>query len=152
LLKGSTSYGCSAYKTGCNFRLPFEVKGKKISDNQFLRLLQKGETVRLKGFLDEQGQKVAGIVYLNANHETAWRTAEPSSRHHKKAAPNPNPTQDQMTCPKCQQGIVIKGKTAYGCSAWKIGCDFRYPFERLRQAAGNQPLSKALVIQLLQKG
>jgi DNA topoisomerase-3 len=152
LLKGSTSYGCSAYKTGCNFRLPFEVKGKKISDNQFLRLLQKGETVRLKGFLDEQGQKVAGIVYLNANHETAWRTAEPSSRPHKKAAPNPNPTQDQMTCPKCQQGIVIKGKTAYGCSAWKIGCDFRYPFERLRQAAGNQPLSKALVIQLLQKG
>lgn len=153
LLKGSTSYGCSAYQAGCNFRLPFEIKHKKISDNQWLRLLQKGETVRLKGFLDEQGQKVAGIVYLNTNQETAWRAAEPSSSPPKKKTnTNPSATQDQMPCPKCQQGIVVKGKTAYGCSAWKTGCDFRYPFERLRQAAGNQPLSKELVIQLLQNG
>lgn len=30
-------------------------------------------------------------------------------------------------CPKCQQGHIIKGKTAYGCSRWKEGCDFRAP-------------------------
>ncbi|MFK7798374.1 MAG: DNA topoisomerase 3 [Aureispira sp.] len=152
LLKGSSSYGCSAYKTGCNFRLPFAIKSKTISNNQWLRLLQKGETVRLKGFLEEQGQKVAGIVYLNANQEIAWRAAEASNSPQKKNAPTPTSTPDQMTCPKCQQGIVVKGKTAYGCSAWKTGCNFRYPFEQLRQAAGNQPLSKELVVQLLQNG
>ena len=32
-------------------------------------------------------------------------------------------------CPKCKQGRIIKGKTAYGCSRWKEGCDFRAPFE-----------------------
>lgn len=31
-------------------------------------------------------------------------------------------------CPLCGKGTVIKGKTAYGCSEWKNGCDFRKPF------------------------
>lgn len=31
-------------------------------------------------------------------------------------------------CPKCGQGHIIKGKTAYGCSRWREGCDYRQPF------------------------
>ena len=31
-------------------------------------------------------------------------------------------------CPLCGQGVVIKGKSAYGCSRWKEGCKFRLPF------------------------
>lgn len=31
-------------------------------------------------------------------------------------------------CPKCHKGHVIKGKSAYGCSRWKEGCDYRVPF------------------------
>ncbi len=31
-------------------------------------------------------------------------------------------------CPKCGKGHIIKGRTAYGCSEWKNGCDFRLPF------------------------
>ena len=31
-------------------------------------------------------------------------------------------------CPLCGQGVIIKGKTAYGCSRWKEGCSFRKPF------------------------
>ena len=34
-------------------------------------------------------------------------------------------------CPVCGKGIIIKGKTAYGCSEWKNGCAFRKPFEEL---------------------
>lgn len=30
-------------------------------------------------------------------------------------------------CPKCGQGTIIKGKTAYGCSRWREGCDWRQP-------------------------
>ena len=33
-------------------------------------------------------------------------------------------------CPVCGKGVVIKGKTAYGCSRWKEGCSFRLPFEQ----------------------
>ena len=32
------------------------------------------------------------------------------------------------TCPKCGEGKVIKGHTAYGCSRWREGCDWRKPF------------------------
>ena len=31
-------------------------------------------------------------------------------------------------CPVCGKGTIIKGKTAYGCSRWREGCDFRHPF------------------------
>ena len=31
-------------------------------------------------------------------------------------------------CPQCGEGKVIKGHTAYGCSRWKEGCDWRKPF------------------------
>jgi DNA topoisomerase-3 len=32
-------------------------------------------------------------------------------------------------CPLCGKGIIIKGKTAYGCSEWRKGCDWRLPFK-----------------------
>ena len=32
-------------------------------------------------------------------------------------------------CPVCGQGTIIQGKTAYGCSRWREGCNFRKPFE-----------------------
>ena len=31
-------------------------------------------------------------------------------------------------CPECGEGKVIKGHTAYGCSRWREGCDWRKPF------------------------
>ena len=37
----------------------------------------------------------------------------------------------QSICPKCKKGNIIKGKTSYGCSEYKAGCDFRLPFETL---------------------
>ena len=33
-----------------------------------------------------------------------------------------------MLCPVCRQGIVIRGKTRYGCSRWKEGCSYAEPF------------------------
>lgn len=31
-------------------------------------------------------------------------------------------------CPKCGQGHIVKGRTAFGCSRWREGCDFREKF------------------------
>ena len=59
----------------------------------------------------------------------AQHTSSQPSQH----PANPS-TQNQdewigLPCPKCKQGHIIKGKTAYGCSRWKEGCDWRMPFE-----------------------
>ena len=34
-------------------------------------------------------------------------------------------------CPLCGKGVIIKGKTAYGCSNWKAGCQYRQPFAQM---------------------
>ena len=33
------------------------------------------------------------------------------------------------TCPVCGKGTIIKGKTAYGCSRWRDGCNYRKPLD-----------------------
>ena len=32
-------------------------------------------------------------------------------------------------CPLCGKGVIIRGRTAFGCSRWNEGCSFRQPFE-----------------------
>ncbi len=148
ILKGKTAYGCSAFNDGCDFRLPFIFKDKKISEKQFIRLLQKGCTVNLKGFQTDNG-KVEGLVRFNENYEFVLeeksRLKEDAviARETKKEIP------DKLSCPKCKKGTVIKGKTAYGCSEYKIGCDFRFNFEDIRKRAKGKVMSKELVYAIL---
>jgi len=33
-----------------------------------------------------------------------------------------------MLCPVCRQGLIIRGKTRYGCSRWREGCTYAEPF------------------------
>ncbi len=34
-----------------------------------------------------------------------------------------------ITCPSCQRGTLLRGRTAYGCSGYQAGCTYRIPFE-----------------------
>lgn len=144
LLKGKSGYGCSAYKKGCNFLLPFTFEGKKISDNQYLRLLQKGNTVNLKGFKTPTGDK-EGLLRFDEQFRLIMEEK-------KGARPQESNTATPVIpCPLCQKGTIIKGKTAFGCSAYKEGCGFRYTFETLREKADKRPLTKELVISILKE-
>ena len=147
LLKGSTAYGCSQYKTGCTFKLPFHFMEKKISDNQVLRLLSKGSTVTLKGF--KRGQnKVDGVVKFDQN----WQLSLIPPKAKMPATAKKQTPKSKMICPKCKAGEILKGKTAYGCSAWKSGCDFRYPFDVLIQKMGKRKPTTSLVKTILSSG
>lgn len=136
LLKGTSAYGCSAYASGCDFRLPFEFAGKKISVNQFKRLLSKGATVLLKGFKVDGG-KVNGTLHLNDSFALELK-------------PEAKKEEGKISCPKCKKGTVIRGSTAYGCSEFKSGCDFRYGFDAIREKAQGQPITKELVAKIIQ--
>jgi len=140
LLKGKTAYGCSHYKEGCNFNIPFIFKGKKVSENQYIRLLQKGSTVSLKGFVTENGKK-DGTLIFDVSFNLLLKEKDASTKTTIK--------KDTIQCPKCKKGTVIKGKLAYGCSAYKEGCDFRFNFDMIRERANGKPLTKDLVISLL---
>ncbi|GGX27723.1 type IA DNA topoisomerase [Aquimarina muelleri] len=144
LIKGKTAYGCSAYKNGCDFILPFYFEGKKISDKQYIRLLQKGCTVNLKGFKTSEGDK-EGLIRFDDQFRILLEEKKTTSVSASNKIPNP------MPCPVCNKGTVIKGKTAYGCSAYKNGCDFRYTFDTIRTKANGKPLTDFLVFSLLHK-
>ena len=48
-----------------------------------------------------------------------------------KTVPVPSVLTDEWIgkpCPLCGKGVIIKGKTAYGCSEWRNGCTFRKAF------------------------
>ncbi len=148
LLTGTTAYGCSNYKSGCSFRLPFKFMDKKISENQYRRLLAKGSTVKLKGF--KQGNtKVDGKVLLNQDGTIRF---EPNSIPNPKTVsiskPKPK-ARPKLACPKCKQGKIVKGKTAYGCSRWKENCDYRFDFSEVRKRAAGQKLTEQLVKRIL---
>jgi len=138
LLKGSTAYGCSTYKSGCTIRIPFSFMQKKISEKQLIRLITKGATVNLKGFKTEN-RTAEG--FLNFDDDFNIKLEEKQA----KATTPP----DVLTCPKCKKGTILKGKTAYGCSNYTNGCDFKYLFETIKQQSGNQPLTKELVYKII---
>ena len=51
-------YFCSAKReTGCGFSIGQEICGKKISDAQALRLIEKGKTTLIKGFKSKAGKE-----------------------------------------------------------------------------------------------
>lgn len=52
-----------------------------------------------------------------------------------------------IACPKCKEGEVIQGKTAYGCSRWKEGCQFRVDFVQF-----GKKISKKQFDDLFRKG
>ncbi|OUS00962.1 DNA topoisomerase III [Flavobacteriales bacterium 33_180_T64] len=142
LLKGKSAYGCSSFKSGCRFILSFENFGKKISEKQFIRLLQKGSTVNLKGFKSETGN-TEGLLRFDDSFKLVLEPKKGSSK------PSENTTDNQIKCPKCKNGTIIKGKTAYGCSAYKIGCDFKMSFDDIRLKAKDKTLTKDLVYTIL---
>ena len=37
---------------------------------------------------------------------------------------------EQIACPLCGKGHLLRGRTAYGCSEYASGCSFRLPFEQ----------------------
>ena len=145
LIKGKSAYGCSAYRSGCDFVIPFAFGGKKVSEKQFVRLLQKGSTVNLKGFKHDSGT-VEGLLRFDENFQLKLEpktTSTPALSADRKAKAK------EFVCPKCKKGIVIKGKAAYRCSDYKSGCDFKMTFDIVRTKINGQTPTKALVRRIL---
>ncbi len=140
IIKGKSAYGCGNYKAGCDFVLPFTYADKKISEKQYIRLLQKGSTVNLKDFKISTGS-VEGLLRFDDNFKLKF---EP-----KRKAEKPKAIPDELTCPKCKKGTVIKGNTAYGCSNYKQGCDFKVAFDTVREKINGQKPTKELVFSIL---
>jgi DNA topoisomerase-3 len=117
LLKGKSAYGCNLYGKSCDFTLAFSFGDKKMSENQYLRLLSKGSTVNLKGFMID-GKSIEGLLRFDDNFKLKLEPKQTKTQ----------PIAAGDPCPKCKTGRMLKGKTAFGCSNYKTGCDYRMSF------------------------
>ncbi len=51
---------------------------------------------------------------------------------------------EQIRCPKCGKGHILKGRTAFGCSEYKTGCDLKLPFEQYPETLTPSKLNKLI--------
>lgn len=98
-----------------------------------LRRIERGE-YSPSAFIDELKTLIRDIV-MNVLNDNSLRRInveqenKPEKKPQKKRASSPRITKlEQIICPKCGKGHILKGKTAYGCSEFKAGCDLRLPF------------------------
>jgi DNA topoisomerase III len=130
LKKGKNAWGCSEWKEGCRFIIPFEFMGKKLSDTQIKRLAEKGKTQLIKGFRQDD-ENLDGFLEFTADFKISFAEAEP----------------EKLVCPSCKTGEIVKGNAAWGCTNFRGGCKLRIPFE-----LQGKTLSESQVSQLVLKG
>lgn len=67
IIKGKKAYGCSHYNE-CNFTIPFEIFGKKLTEKQVIDLLTKGKTAVIKGLVGLPEDKNTARLLMNSDY------------------------------------------------------------------------------------
>ena len=130
VVKGKYAWGCNAFRDGCDFRLPLDFAGKKLSDSNIKALCLKGRTSEIKS-ADVDGNVINGNVVLNADFTLSFEQKTPRV----------------LLCPRCKKGLIMKGKSAWGCAEYRNGCQLRIPFIIM-----GKHLSESNMEQLILKG
>ena len=127
ILKGKTAYGCSEYKKGCHFVVQFEQFNKKLSEKQIFQLIGKKKTNWMKDF-KIKGSLVEGRLIINKEFKIELQIKE----------------EETLKCPRCKEGIILKGKNAFGCNRFKSGCKTIIPFEIFGKKLTNTQIKKLI--------
>lgn len=121
----------SAELTGIWEKKLREIERKEYSGKEFVEGMKQMITHIVQQVVSDPTnrritQEVANVAeeITAAAEKKKKRTAEKSTEKPKRKI-----IRAGSKCPKCGEGKIIKGKTAYGCSRWKEGCDYRKPFK-----------------------
>lgn len=129
----------SAELTGIWEKKLRDIEARKYDAGQFLEELKEQiKTIVNSVLADNSNRRVTIMSDADLKKKMAPKAEQaPKPKVKKKPVNSQEPTSNnQQTdeyvgkpCPICGQGTIIKGKTAYGCSRWREGCNFRKPFE-----------------------
>lgn len=120
-----------------------------------LRRIERGE-YRSEEFIAELKELINEIVINvlsdNVNHKIETNQGKPEEKSQvKKESEKPVKSRkprltklDQIMCPVCSQGHIIKGRTAFGCSRFKEGCTMILPFQDYPQDLTPSRLNKLI--------
>ena len=118
-----------------------DIEHQRYDAAQFVAELKQQITDIVKDVLQDASPRK--LVITDDATEQVARKPKSRKAAPKAAKPKPNsakssdgqqpaiaPSDDLIgkPCPLCGKGVVIKGRTAYGCSLWREGCAFKLPF------------------------
>ena len=127
ILKGKTAYGCSEQKKGCHFVVQFEQFNKKLSEKQIFQLIGKKKTNWMKDMKIKESL-VEGRLIINKEFKIELQIKE----------------EETLKCPRCKEGIILKGKNAFGCNRFKSGCKTIITFKILGKKLKNTQIKKLI--------
>ncbi len=101
-----------------------------------LRKIERGE-FSAQQFINELKELVNEVVLnvLRDNSSTMIQVQadEPAKKQKSTSEKKPRKPRlksiEEIACPKCGKGHIIKGRTAYGCNEFRNGCDMLLPFD-----------------------
>ena len=114
-----------------------------------LREIEKGE-YSSETFMDELKKMVWDVVH-QVKHERNVQKIEsveekPVGKSNSGNNSKSEKTNQELICPACGKGKIIKGKSAWGCSEYSEGCKTIIPFE-----FGNKKISHSQLESLIKK-
>lgn len=109
------------------------------SANEFIaELKEQISTIVVNVLSDNSSRRIVVEV------EDAKKGGTPKRKRVEKALTTKITKLEQVVCPKCNKGYILKGKTAYGCSEYKSGCDLRLSFDEYPSELTPTRLSKQI--------
>ena len=79
VIRGRYGYGCTGYKEGCKFSVSAYICGRAISVSNVKRLLEVGETSKIKGFISKKGTPFDAVLKLSEGR-TVFDFNEPAPK------------------------------------------------------------------------
>ena len=131
----------SAELTGIWEKKLREIERKSYSAATFLDELKQMVSEIVHSVLSDNTNRRVTVVADSSDSLVKTAKEKPSKETKKKRTSAAKKTKEETrpvlkvddsmlgkACPLCGKGIIVKGKTAYGCSDWKNGCTFRQNF------------------------
>ncbi len=106
-------YSCDMGRD-CSFVVFKQIARRPISKRTVKQLLKGERTPLLKNFKSKLNKPFRAALILNEAGKVEM------------VFPPRTPT--GQPCPKCSEGALIEGRSAWGCNQWRAGCEFRIPF------------------------
>jgi DNA topoisomerase-3 len=137
VIEGRKGYGCSAWKTGCQFVLWKQLYGAPVTRDMACQLLQNAETLQSYA-IKPNDETFNARLTLNKQGEPGFVKSEPKQRPAIKEA--------LADCPQCN-GKIIETAKAYSCSEWRNGCKMT-----IWKTVAHKQITAAMAKKLLSSG
>ena len=89
---------------------------------------QSGRAITIEQPAAEPAKQVRKTRSKSPSESSTTSSTKPKRTKKAEAAASPTSNDTVPRCPLCGQGTLLRGKSAYGCSAYKNGCTFRLDY------------------------